>query len=502
MHAETAYLFRHALLRDAAYQMQMPGDRAKLHELAFYLIEEAFGGRPPEPPPLDAVESPKFEPHSTDGVAAELAEHARLALADSVVFKGIADIVQVPGDAQASKTSVGDAFPVGLLRLYLRRAAEHAEQTFQEDSAASMWASLAKLVTGASRGRALQRVANSLRLLGKSQVAESVLKEGLSVLRETGNRHLEGRSLGTLASIYQSSGRVDLAEEMYRHVLDIAHELSDRDLEQRTQRHLAILNNQRGRYSQAEKILENLLAVSRESNTLREEAMTLGSLANVYIVTGRIALAEQVYERALAMHRTVGNLPFEAIELGNLGNLYADTGRVEEAKQAYAQAIQIARKIGHRHFEAHTLSSLATLFHDTHQFDQALSILEEALQLIREIQETRAEGVTLGYIANVLSDLGNIVLADQHYQLALEITREVDNRRFLGVQQCDFAIHHLRSGRVDLAGPMWIEGVVILRDLNDAAAMKSKIATMRDACAKAGIQPFDMPEEEATNESK
>lgn len=47
MNAEDAYLFRHALMRDAAYQMQMPGDRAKLHELAVYLIEAATGGRPP-----------------------------------------------------------------------------------------------------------------------------------------------------------------------------------------------------------------------------------------------------------------------------------------------------------------------------------------------------------------------------------------------------------------------------------------------------------------------
>ena len=39
VNAETAYFFRHALTRDAAYQLQLPGDRAKLHALAFHLIE-------------------------------------------------------------------------------------------------------------------------------------------------------------------------------------------------------------------------------------------------------------------------------------------------------------------------------------------------------------------------------------------------------------------------------------------------------------------------------
>ena len=82
MNAESAYLFRHALLRDAAYQLQLPGDRALLHGLAFELIEALAGGRPPEPAPLDADEERPFAPHPTDAVAHELADHARSALSE------------------------------------------------------------------------------------------------------------------------------------------------------------------------------------------------------------------------------------------------------------------------------------------------------------------------------------------------------------------------------------------------------------------------------------
>lgn len=110
MHAEIAYLFRHVLLRDAAYEMQLPSDRAKLHELAFHLIEQAFGGRPPEPPPLDSHNSRHFPGHSTDVVAAELAAHALLA-----------------GDELA-----------GLHARYMRRAAEHAQRHLHPETP-SMW---------------------------------------------------------------------------------------------------------------------------------------------------------------------------------------------------------------------------------------------------------------------------------------------------------------------------------------------------------------------------
>lgn len=108
--AELAYLFRHGLMRDAAYELQLPGDRAKLHELSFYLIEAAHGGRAPEPWPLDEPDQPKFEGHSTDEVAAELAFHAELALAG---FEQ-----EHPELAENEK-------------LYLRRAAEYTEHQLQ-----------------------------------------------------------------------------------------------------------------------------------------------------------------------------------------------------------------------------------------------------------------------------------------------------------------------------------------------------------------------------------
>jgi WD40 repeat protein len=44
--AEQAYVFRHALLRAAAYQLQLPADRARLHRLAFDVTEQIAGKLP------------------------------------------------------------------------------------------------------------------------------------------------------------------------------------------------------------------------------------------------------------------------------------------------------------------------------------------------------------------------------------------------------------------------------------------------------------------------
>ena len=71
MDAEIAYLFRHALLREGAYQLQLPSDRSRLHALAFEIIEGLLGPLP-QPPELGTDADLPI-----DAVAAEMALHAR-----------------------------------------------------------------------------------------------------------------------------------------------------------------------------------------------------------------------------------------------------------------------------------------------------------------------------------------------------------------------------------------------------------------------------------------
>ena len=65
--AETAYLFRHAMVREAAYQLQPPADRSGLHVLALDILESVLAQAGPVMQKIHA---------------AELAHHARTAQDD------------------------------------------------------------------------------------------------------------------------------------------------------------------------------------------------------------------------------------------------------------------------------------------------------------------------------------------------------------------------------------------------------------------------------------
>src|SRR5690606_3055555 len=73
MHAEEAYLFRHALLREAAYELQPPSLRARLHATVVEIIEQELSS----PPDLSAIVADETQP--IDHWAEELLHHCRVA---------------------------------------------------------------------------------------------------------------------------------------------------------------------------------------------------------------------------------------------------------------------------------------------------------------------------------------------------------------------------------------------------------------------------------------
>ena len=432
--AETAYLFRHALLRDAAYEVQLPSDRARLHELAFCLIEEAFGGRAPEPPPLDAIDPQKLEPHPTDLVAHELARHASLAI----------ESLEPPShELEAGRL------------LYLRRAAEHADKQFRTDSAVQCWQELAVRLAGTAQAEALRRASIAWYSAGRPKLAEPLARRALDTAREVGNRNLEGITLGNLALVYDQTGRVDLAEQTTQQALALHRENGNRRLQGFELGNLAGVFRESGRLAQAEQTFQQALAIHREVGDRRAEGVALGNLAGGYRVTGRLTEVEPTFQRALAIHREVGNRRSEGIVLGNLANAYRESGRIEQAELTYQHALAIHREVGNR----------------------------------------RSEGITLGNLANVYKDANRIEEAERTAMQALAIAREVGNRRFEGIHLCTFGLLELDRRRPGRAREVWRQGETILRELNDTGQLEHQTNAMREACEKAGVPDFDVPGE-------
>jgi tetratricopeptide (TPR) repeat protein len=429
--AESAYMFRHALVRDAAYQLQLPSERARLHALAFHLTEKAFGGRAPEPPAFDRSEPLSFKPHPTDNVAAELAWHAKLAVMD----------------APDSETKVTPE----LLKLYLYRTARHAAKLYRHDEAITAWQDLEHLLDGAAKVKALIE----------------------------------------LGSLHLMTGRIRQARHLYEQVLDTLGDADNRSTKYLVLCNLALALQYGGYLEQAEQNLQQALAIQREDEGLELEVLALQGLANIYQETWRLELAEDTYKQVLTIYRKGEKRAGEGLSLCNLALNYLKAGRKEVARQTCEDALRLIRELEHRPYEGVALGNLALIYQNSDLNKFAVSMYEQALTIHREVGNRRSEGIDLGNMAGVYLQIGQLGQAERIYRQALAMHQEVGNRFMEGAHKCDFGLCLLTQGRHEEAVLMWQNGASILRESGREHELQRKTDQMRQRCADANVPPLD-----------
>lgn len=291
--AENAYLFRHAVLRDAAYQLQPPADRARLHRLALDSLEGFMGGRPPECGV--GLEDGTFASHPCDPIAMQLADHAGLAQTDTVEATVL----------------------VALRGLYLHRAAEYAEQQHLYRQAHQLWSALAALAAPLARPRCLLRSALAAGKAGDNTAAVALL-EAINSEDLPADPALRCMLHLRLSHFRRELGRLAEAETAALQALSLARADGLALQEAYALGNLSNVQRDTGRPIEAEQGYQQALTVFEQLGNQRYAAVALANVAAMRQLAGDVAAAEQQYRRALHLSRACGDVRFEGITLGNL----------------------------------------------------------------------------------------------------------------------------------------------------------------------------------------
>ncbi|CAG1770071.1 hypothetical protein BAC2_00795 [uncultured bacterium] len=348
MNAETAYLFRHTLLRDAAYQLQLPGDRARLHGLALEIIERGAGV-------------------NLDALAAELAEHALRAQsapgADRPSLRA-RELDFLQRAAHFARRNFLNEEAVALFgriasrrgldtqtrTAALREAGGVLRMTAASDAAIETFKRALRLATGLKDQRELGAILNSLGAAyneaGNAALAKRTLNRALLIHRRAHDRAKEALALGTLNTLRFKAGEFAAAERGYREVLAIFLSLGDEAAVGRTLVSLGTALNWQSRYAEAEPLYIEALEILRKYDDLHYRGITLMNLAALYAETKRKEMAEPVFREALALNQRVGNRKLVGFTLGNLARLAQELGRAEESLRWLAQARVVLEALG------------------------------------------------------------------------------------------------------------------------------------------------------------
>jgi tetratricopeptide (TPR) repeat protein len=415
---ELRYIFRHALLRDTAYQMQLEERRQELHAIAVGALETVYRD--------------EISHHY-----AELAYHAdRAALADKA-------------------------------RDYFQRAGDVAAEAYQNNQAADYYSRALELTPEADPG-------GRYALWSKRE-------EILEALGDRERRRADLTAMDELARRYGYRANLAyVAMRRARYAFD-GGELTDTiELRDKPSRMAVPLEKwdtailawlagaalaRSGRADQAMREMElglerpaipaaswtrascttswACLASSSETSSgpgkLREkpcprppgrnimaEARPINNLGLVAGFVGDFSSAQRYYEEALALNRRVGNRRGEAIVLANLGWLAGNTGQYTKGREYLELHLRLSREVGDVYSEAYGHINLSPQLAALGDYDLAQQYAQEGLDLAHKLGDPSGEAWALTYLGHALLAVGNLTAAADSYQRALRIRRELD----------------------------------------------------------------------------
>ena len=167
--------------------------------------------------------------------------------------------------------------------------------------------------------------------------------------------------------------------------------------------------------------------------TLKQKAAHMDHLMNEAWQLKNYTLAQHYVEQILLIQQEIGNRQEEGTSLYRLGLLASFRGDNPLAQRYYEQALIIWQEIGDRFSQSRSLNALGNLFILQRDYTTASDTYQQSLVIAREIGNRRKEGITLNNLGEVATHQGDYLSAQENYKQALAITREIGDRSNEGV---------------------------------------------------------------------
>lgn len=350
MEAEKAYLFRHALVRQAAYQLQTPLQRAQVHRLALAILEQMPGLN------LRAMANELAE--HAEAALAELPEAERAGLQERLVhhLETWADCARFNFEYESSRAALEKLLPLlGQDRTRAVRAidimADVMQRTGRHAEAMQWFARLREATSGTGpdigyKGRALVHLAWDAHERGELATADEYAKEGEALHAA----HPDPR-LAIAFTLFRAKERATLGDHegaiaLQQHALQLARDTNDLLQAIVAHMNLAEALMLAGRLDGAADQLDSAQALASPTRLAYWLAQVRLARAEVLRREGKHAASAAELTEVSKFARQTGSMGLLALSLCRQGQAALDQHDPTQAKQCALAAHEMALEYG------------------------------------------------------------------------------------------------------------------------------------------------------------
>ncbi|NJK82238.1 MAG: tetratricopeptide repeat protein [Chloroflexaceae bacterium] len=470
---DRTYLFRHALLRDVAYESILYARRRELHQRVSARLEMLTADQPQRR--LDVlgliarhyllaeVWPQAFEYHMTAGIQAQQRYANREALTLFGTALEIVPRLPLPTDPAARFSQ--------LIDIHERRGTIHALLGETDDAVAAYIDALELLdlrdeTHRETRIRLHRLLASVEEQSSKFDTAFSWLEQGMALATATTQAEL-ARCYLLGCKIYYRQGELEQAlqwanqsfalAEQVANVLDQAHAL----------RLIGVIQSDQGDMASSIQTLEQARELwNMAEGDLNGLSRILNDMGAVYDQTGRWTEAVVCYEQALEISENIGDavgIPYTSNNLGfvlmgqgelqraydlflysgerfnqigsawgaantisNRGEVLLLHGKSQKALELFQQSITIFEDIKSRGFIAESLRRAAEAYLAMRQLEQAYEQAYQSLSIAEEMGQTLECGIAERVLGQIALEQADTTAALQHLTQSYNILKDAD----------------------------------------------------------------------------
>ncbi len=418
---ELKYLFRHALLRDAAYQMQVSSRRQALHALAVTALENLY----------------RDDLRARYGELAYHAEQAGLQEKARVYLRLAADAARetylnasaiehytrllalLPSEAQAERwevIAVRESVYAVIARLDERLADIAALEQLAD-----------ALDDDGMRADAAYRRGDTLLLQGQPDQAIAVSEQAIALSRRSGRRDVEASAQLVIGSLLMRRGEYPAARACFAEAHRLGHELNNLLLQAKALGVDGLAAIMQGDLEHGRASHEQACEIAWSIGDERQLAKALNNLAVSVGAVGDLPRALALYGEALDLTRLLGDISGEAIVLINTGWMATQVGNYDRADADFKQALLLFREARELPDQESVWVNMAIAAEASGNYAEAERCVEQCLLLTPKLGNRLMEAYALTCQAYVFCGTGRPEEALAPAQAALELRRALGN---------------------------------------------------------------------------
>ncbi len=483
---ELRYIFRHSLLREAVYSMQL---RARLQQLHRHIGE--------------AIE--RLYADNLDERYVDLAFHYEQA--------GIFD-----------KTCE-----------YLRKAADYARSNYQNQQALDYYERLLRklsrqkdvadqIQTHLKKGKVLELIGkwdecehayeralrlakqsrdvlllgqanNSLgRLLmlkGDYPKAMAILQTAAGLFESIDDKVGIAKTFGNLGNLYFRQGQYDEAKSFFEQSLEIGHSRIEPTSNAQVAANLGLTYMNQGNYDEGIRCQRAQLDMCEQQNDKQGMATLYTNMGIVYFEKGDYDAALEAYQKGLALSEELGNKLLTSIAIGCIGSVYERKGDYKRAMENFQRDLAICEELGDKQGVAIALGLIGELLSVEGDFHSAIEYLQKNLMLCEELGYQKGIAKAVNTLADVFYYTRQYDRSLHFYDRAIEVTRKINNRLVLGASLVEKGVVLMELDRMENLEAIINEALHIAENLGnpdlifDAKILAAKYEHKRGDTAKA-----------------